>query len=129
MNSVRNYPAPRNAKPPGPVTRKMLHERTCEIARLAGRTAPYVTQDDYEQAKRELTGDPHAVIMDTSIDQGVLYPTGPTRAEAIIPGESNPAGNPHSPGGPPASRVFFGSFNSLRDCPPSDAPGACPACG
>lgn len=39
-----------------PVTRRMLHTRTLEIAVRAGRTPPHVTQADYEQAKRELTG-------------------------------------------------------------------------
>ena len=127
MNASRLYPAPRNSKRPGPVTRKMLHERTCEIARLAGRTAPYVTQDDYEQAKRELTGDPHAVIMDTTIDRLPLYPSCPNRPEQIPTDESLPAINTHIPGGPPPSRVFFGGFNSNHDCTPSGAPGACPA--
>jgi hypothetical protein len=50
------------------VTRQMLHERTCAIARRAGRLPPYVTQSDYEQAKRELTGSPDTVVLDENED-------------------------------------------------------------
>jgi hypothetical protein len=38
-------------------TRARARERAGEIARLAGRIAPYVVQADYEQAKLELTGE------------------------------------------------------------------------
>jgi hypothetical protein len=39
------------------VTREMVYARTIELASLAGR-APYeIRQFDYEQAKRELTGE------------------------------------------------------------------------
>ena len=41
----------------GPVTREMVHARTRELALIAGRAPPHVTQADYEQAKRELTGE------------------------------------------------------------------------
>ncbi len=40
----------------GPVTREMVQARTRELALIAGRAPPHVTQADYEQAKRELTG-------------------------------------------------------------------------
>jgi len=40
----------------GPVTRAMVHARTRELALIAGRVPPGPTQADYEQAKRELTG-------------------------------------------------------------------------
>jgi hypothetical protein len=40
----------------GPVTREMVHARARELALIAGRPPPYVTQTDYEQAKRELMG-------------------------------------------------------------------------
>jgi hypothetical protein len=40
----------------GPVTREMVQARTRELALIAGRTPPHVTQADYQQAKRELTG-------------------------------------------------------------------------
>jgi hypothetical protein len=41
----------------GPVTRERVHDRTRELALLAGRVPPHVCQDDYEQAKREVTGE------------------------------------------------------------------------
>ena len=39
------------------VTRAMVEERTRALAVIAGRVPPYVTQEDYEEAKRELTGE------------------------------------------------------------------------
>jgi hypothetical protein len=42
----------------GAVTREMLHQRARELALIAGHVPPQVTQADYEQAKRELTGGP-----------------------------------------------------------------------
>src|ERR1035437_232817 len=41
----------------GPVTRALVHARTQELASIAGRKPEAVTQSDYEQAKRELTGE------------------------------------------------------------------------
>jgi hypothetical protein len=41
----------------GPVTRAMVHARAGELALIAGRTPPQVSQIDYERAKRELTGE------------------------------------------------------------------------
>ena len=40
----------------GPVTRQMLHARARELALIAGRPPHDLSQADYEQAKRELTG-------------------------------------------------------------------------
>jgi hypothetical protein len=51
----------------GRATRQGVHARTCELALLAGRVPPQVAQLDYEQAKRELTGE-----------------TDPDRQEAIL---------------------------------------------
>ena len=42
----------------GPPTRKMAQARARELALMAGRVPPHVTQADYEQAKRELMGEP-----------------------------------------------------------------------
>ena len=42
----------------GPPTRKMVQARARELALVAGRAPPHVTQADYEQAKRELMGEP-----------------------------------------------------------------------
>jgi hypothetical protein len=41
----------------GPVTREMVHRRARELALIAERPGAHVTQADYEQAKRELTGE------------------------------------------------------------------------
>ncbi|MCX6938910.1 MAG: hypothetical protein NTU80_13670 [Verrucomicrobia bacterium] len=38
------------------VTRAMISAHTRDLAARAGRTPPYVSQTDYEQAKLELTG-------------------------------------------------------------------------
>jgi hypothetical protein len=40
----------------GPVTREMVHARAQELALIARRPREHITQADYEQAKRELTG-------------------------------------------------------------------------
>jgi len=42
----------------GTVTRKMVRERATELALINGRSAKEVSTTDWEQAKRELTGEP-----------------------------------------------------------------------
>jgi hypothetical protein len=42
----------------GTVTRQMVLERAVELARINGRSARETSVSDWEQAKRELTGDP-----------------------------------------------------------------------
>jgi hypothetical protein len=42
----------------GTVTRKMVRERAVELAVINGRSALDVSESDWEQAKRELTGGP-----------------------------------------------------------------------
>src|ERR1019366_7294272 len=44
----------------GTVTRKMVRERAVELAVINGRSARDVSKSDYEQARRELTGEPDA---------------------------------------------------------------------
>ena len=44
----------------GTVTRTMVRERAVELAVIDGRTAQDVSKSDWEQAKRELTGEPDA---------------------------------------------------------------------
>ena len=51
----------------GTVTREMVRERAVELALINGRTALEVSQSDWEQAKRELTGEP-----DTDPKEAVL---------------------------------------------------------
>jgi hypothetical protein len=41
----------------GPVTRAMVQARAQELAVIAGRAPPHVTHADYQQARRELTGE------------------------------------------------------------------------
>jgi hypothetical protein len=42
----------------GTVTLKMVRKRAIELAGIDGRSAQEVSQSDWEQAKRELTGEP-----------------------------------------------------------------------
>src|ERR1039457_1585364 len=42
----------------GTVNRKMVRERAIELAVINGRSAQDVSKSDWEQAKRELTGEP-----------------------------------------------------------------------
>ena len=42
---------------PGTVTRKMMRERAVELAVLGGRSALDASKTDWEQARRELSGD------------------------------------------------------------------------
>jgi hypothetical protein len=41
----------------GTVTRKMVHERAIELAVINGRSAHHVSVTDWQQARRELTGE------------------------------------------------------------------------
>ena len=42
----------------GTVTRKLVRERAVELAVINGRSTQEVSQSDWEQAKRELAGEP-----------------------------------------------------------------------
>jgi hypothetical protein len=54
----------------GTVTRKMIQERAIELAVINGRSAKEVSKSDWEQAKRELTGeadtDPKEAILESA---------------------------------------------------------------
>jgi hypothetical protein len=52
----------------GAVSRAMLHARARELALIAGRPATHVTQVDYEQAKRELTGETDIDLQEAALD-------------------------------------------------------------
>ena len=52
----------------GTVTREMVRARARELALLAGHAPPQVRQSDYEQAKRELTGEPDIDRQDAILD-------------------------------------------------------------
>jgi hypothetical protein len=51
----------------GTVTRKMVRERAIELATINGRSAHEYSKSDWEQAKRELTGN-----SDTDLKEAVL---------------------------------------------------------
>ena len=54
----------------GTVTRKMVRERAVELAIINGRPAHQVSESDWEQAKRELTGrpdeDPNEAVLESA---------------------------------------------------------------
>ena len=50
------------------MSRAAVNTRTHEIAALAGRTSPQVSQADYEQAKREITGEADIDRQNTLLD-------------------------------------------------------------
>ncbi|MBC8011344.1 MAG: hypothetical protein H7067_14755 [Burkholderiales bacterium] len=50
-----------------PVTREMVYVRTRVLALRAGRVPPHVIQIDYEQAKRELTGETEPERQDAAL--------------------------------------------------------------
>ena len=52
----------------GTVTRKMVRERAVELAVINGRSASDMSKSDWEQAKRELTGEPDADPKETALD-------------------------------------------------------------
>jgi len=52
----------------GAVTREGLRARARELAVIAGRVPPQVSQLDYEQAKRELTGESEGDRQDAILD-------------------------------------------------------------
>ena len=53
---------------PNPVSRAMVHTHTRELALIAGRTPAHVTQADYEQARREVTGESDMDRQDAILD-------------------------------------------------------------
>jgi len=56
-NPLKDGALTENSTGIGTVTRKMLRERAVELAIINGRSAQHVSKSDWEQAKRELTGD------------------------------------------------------------------------
>jgi hypothetical protein len=53
---------------PSPITRERVYCRTRELAAQAGRPPPHVTQRDYEQARREVTGESDRERQDALLD-------------------------------------------------------------
>jgi len=56
-----------------PVTRQMVYARTIELASSEGRTSDEIRQCDYEQAKRELTGESDFVKQQALFDFNEYY--------------------------------------------------------
>jgi hypothetical protein len=52
----------------GTVTRKMVRERAVQLAVINGRLAQDATKSDWEQAKRELTGEPDMDLKDAILE-------------------------------------------------------------
>lgn len=52
----------------GPVSRAMVNKRASELAQISGRLPMAVTQSDYEQAKRELTGESDIDLQETILE-------------------------------------------------------------
>jgi hypothetical protein len=57
-----------NASGIGTVTPEMVEARARELAAIAGRVPPQPSQVDYEQAKRELTGEPELDAQETALE-------------------------------------------------------------
>jgi hypothetical protein len=52
----------------GTVTPEMVEARARELAAIAGRVPPQPSEVDYEQAKRELTGEPEMDLQETALE-------------------------------------------------------------
>ena len=58
INPLKQGVLTENAEGIGPVSRKMVRERAVELAVINGRSAQDASKSDWEQAKRELAGEP-----------------------------------------------------------------------
>ena len=67
----------------GPVTRKMMRERAVELAIINGRPAQDVSKLDWEQAKRELTGE-----SDMNPQEAILESVPESESWDIMPGSA-----------------------------------------
>ena len=67
----------------GTVTRKMVRKRAVELAVINGRSAQDVSKSDWEQAKRELTGEP-----DTDPKEAVLESAPESERWDPVPGST-----------------------------------------
>ena len=67
-NPLKDGAVTENSAGIGTVNRAMVRERAIELAVINGRTAQEVSKDDWEQAKRELTGksdeDPKQLLLE-----------------------------------------------------------------
>jgi hypothetical protein len=58
INPLKQGALTENSAALGTVTRKMVRERAIELAAINGRSACEVAKSDWEQSKRELSGEP-----------------------------------------------------------------------
>jgi len=65
----------------GTITRKMVRERAIELALVNGRSTQDVSKADWEQAKRELTGEP-----DTDPKEALLESAPESERWDLLPG-------------------------------------------
>ncbi len=67
----------------GTVTRKMVRERAIELAVINGRPAQEASKSDWEQAKRELTGEP-----DMDLNEAILESAPESERWDPVPGST-----------------------------------------
>ena len=67
-NPLKQGALTENSEGIGTVTRKMVRERAVELAVINGRSAQDVSKSDWEQARRELTGEPDLDPKEAALD-------------------------------------------------------------
>jgi hypothetical protein len=67
-NPLKDGALTENSAGIGTVTRKMVRERAVELAAINGRSTQDVSKSDWEQAKRELTGEPDTDPKETVLE-------------------------------------------------------------
>jgi len=87
-NPLKQGALTENAAGIGTVTRRMVRERAVELAVINGRDAQAVSKSDWEQAKRELTGeadaDPKAAVLESAPESARWNPV-PGSTGHIVP--------------------------------------------
>ena len=79
---------------PGRVTREMVYARTRGLAVNAGRPPLQITQADYEQARRELTGETEMTRQEARLDgEWAACIREPGRSASPWAGREPPAGD------------------------------------
>ena len=68
-NPLKQGALTENSEGIGTVTRKMVRERASEIAVIDGRSAQHISKSDWEQAKRELTGQPDVDSKELALEE------------------------------------------------------------
>ena len=89
----------------GTVTRKMVRERAVELAVINGRSAQDMSKSDWEQAKRELTGD-----SDTDPNEAALESASESERWDPVPGSTGQK----VPGAPSADEDDEGRSDNER---------------